>query len=117
MSVTSSRIIGITFQGDIDSPNLAFNAAENASSPGQIAPVALTTGNNVISVPTGSKAVTIIPPVANAAQLIVKGTNADTGISLHLTDPSSIAIATAQTDIVVYTAVTTGLPTVRVIFT
>lgn len=115
MAVTSSRIIGITFEGDIDSPNLAFNAAENLASPGEIAPVALTTGNNTIACPVGSNAVTIIPPAANTIQMVVKGTNADTGISMHLTDPTSIAInRSLQTSIVV--AITTGSPTIRVIF-
>ncbi len=114
MAVISNRIIGITFAGDVDAPNLAYNAAENAASPGQVTQQVLASGVNSISVPVGAVAMTIIPPAANTVAIVLKGTAGDTGIALHLTDPTSIAILRASTPTVVLTA--TGAVTVRVIW-
>lgn len=114
MAVASTRIIGIGFTGDIDAPNLSFNAAENASSPGEIETAVLTTGANTITPPVGAKAVTIIPPAANTVTMQLKGITGDTGIRLHLTDPSSIALDIASTASFVITV--SGALTLRMIW-
>lgn len=108
MAVVSERIIGINFTGDIDAPNLAFNAAENTNAPGEIDVVALSTGANTIAVPSNAKGVTIIPIAGNTTALTLKGVSGDTGIALHLTDPSSFGINPATTTSFVIAASTTG---------
>ena len=51
-------------------------------------PVALASGANTITVPTGATGVIVIPPVANTVALTLKGIAGDTGIPLSLTQPS-----------------------------
>ena len=94
MSVTSDRIIRAIFSGDVTS-NKGYSAGTNDDSPGEIEIVTLASGSNTITPPTGgttAKACTIIPPAANAILITLKGVTGDTGIVLHLTDPTSIAI-------------------------
>lgn len=100
MSVTSNRVIGIRFEGDVNAPGLAYEAAENASSPGAIVTQTLSAGNNTITVPSGAKAATLLPPSGNAVVLTLKGVAGDTGISIHPTDPTSIGLATSVTTFV-----------------
>lgn len=92
MAVASTRVITITYAGDLVA-SLAFNAAGNAVCPGDIDIFTLSAGNNSIPLPTGGSTpagATIIPPNGNTQALILKGVNADTGIQLHKTDPTSI---------------------------
>jgi hypothetical protein len=91
MSVTSARSIIIENTGDVEYSQ-TFEAAANASASGQNQIVALSTGNNAVSIPTSAVAVTIIMPDANTVQVTLKGVNGDTGIPLHLTQPSSLSI-------------------------
>lgn len=104
MSVTSNRVIGISFSGDIDAPNLAYKAAENTSAPGRIDRTDLSSGANTITVPTGFKAVTIIPPAGNTTLITLKGVTGDTGVPLHLTDPSSIGLDSTESTFVLTAA-------------
>lgn len=73
----------------------------------------LISGNNTITVPTGGtmvSAVTIVPPVGNTVILTLKGVNGDTGIPLHLTGPSSLALPSTATSFVINASdVLTGL--------
>lgn len=66
--------------------------------------VTLVAGANTITVPTGGStqptAVTIVPPAGNTVSLTLKGVTGDTGVSLHLTDPTILAIASSQTTFV-----------------
>ncbi len=103
MSVTSNRVVGIQFTGDVDAPNLAYSAAANISSPGEIDSVLLALGANTISVPAGAVAVTIIPPAGNTATVILKGVVGDSGVYLHLTDPTSLGIYRAGSSTFVLT--------------
>lgn len=97
MAVNATRVIGIGLTGDVNAPNLAYSAAPNAASPGMVQNIALTTGANTITVPSGATAVTIVPPTANTVTMQLKGVTGDTGIRLHLTDPSSISLTIAST--------------------
>lgn len=108
MSVTSNRKITIQFSSDIQYTQ-EFAAAAYSTGSGQNQLVNLASGANTITPPTSAKAVTIIPPVANVVSLILKGITGDTGIGLHLTDPTSIALATAGTFVITAGGVVTGL--------
>lgn len=107
MSVTSTRTLQIGFSGDV-SYQQPFSAADNDTSPGQIDIITLTVGNNAINPPVVSgvvlTALTIIPPSANPNVITLKGVSGDTGIPLHLTDPTSIGLDTSFTSLVLNVA-------------
>lgn len=114
MAIAGARAVILSFSGDITIPSNSFPAASNASSPGEVDPYALASGFNSVPVPTGAKAVTIIPPSGNTVTLTLKGITGDTGVGLHLTDPTSIGLATGVTTIGITTS---GTVTVRLIWT
>lgn len=95
MSTTSNRSIVLIYSGDIASQE-QFSALPNATSPGLFQYTNLNSGANTISVPTSGSAVpsavTIIPPVSNSTSMIIKGVTGDTGIRIHSTDPTTIAL-------------------------
>ena len=91
MSITSGRSVTITFAGDIEFTQ-SFPATDVSTGSGQNQLVELAMGNNTITVPDDAVAVTILFPVDNATQVTLKGVNGDTGIALHLTDPTSIGL-------------------------
>lgn len=99
MAVSSTRTTTIIFTGDTVGTE-TVSAATNASSPGGIEIKTLSAGANTITIPTGGStvtAVTIVPPSGNAQTLTLKGVTGDTGVPLHLTDPSTIALASGTT--------------------
>lgn len=105
MAVTGDRRVIIEFGEDIVAVN-SFAAAQNSDSPGKIDIVTLALGNNTITPPSGGttpKGVTIIPPAANTNTITLKGINGDTGVVLHVTDPTSIGL-NSPTDTFVLTA-------------
>ncbi len=95
MSITSNRTIQIQFSGDVTT-EVILSALDNIISPGQIDIVSLILGNNTISDPVVSgftaTGLTIIPPSGNTSLITLKGVAGDTGIPLHLTDPTSLAL-------------------------
>lgn len=95
MSTASARTQTITFTGDVTATQT--NAAlQNPNSPGVNQLLSLAVGTNTIAVPAGGAtpvSVTIIPPAGNIVPITLKGVAGDTGIPLHLTDPSTIALA------------------------
>lgn len=94
MAASATRSTTITFSGDVSGAEI-LNAATNAASPAQIQLLSLASGANTITAPTGGStptACTIIPPTGNAVSLTVKGVTGDTGIRIHNTDPTTIAI-------------------------
>jgi hypothetical protein len=99
MAVTSTRRVIVNFSGDINT-QLDKPAANNSSSPGEQELVTLAAGNNTITPPTGAVACTIIPPSGNTSVITLKGVNGDTGVALHLTDPTSIGINSAASTFV-----------------
>ncbi len=106
MAVGASRVTTITFTGDVTGVQTVA-AAANVASPGQMDIVSLTTGANTITAPTGGstpKCVTIVPPPGNTQALTLKGITGDTGVPLHLTDPSSVSLAGAFTSLVINAA-------------
>ena len=94
MAASASRYISIQFSGDVVASN-TFQAASNAASPAKADIVTLASGANTITPPAGGstpKAITIIPPSGNTVDITLKGVAGDTGIVLHNTDPTSIAL-------------------------
>lgn len=91
MSVTSSVGIKVNFQGDVIFDQ-QFDTVSNITSPGANTVQALTTGNNIITVPSGATGVAIIPPDDNAIVLLLKKVAGDTGISLALISPMFLSL-------------------------
>jgi hypothetical protein len=108
MAVNATRNVTIVYAGDVVGVE-SLDAAANASSPGQVQIIALASGANTITPPAGAKAVTIVPPAANVITLTLKGVTGDTGVGLHLTDPTSIALASAASTFVITTSNTVTL--------
>jgi len=102
MAVASARQQVITYTGDVTGTE-TISAAANAASPGSVTLHTLASGANTITVPTGGStpaAATILPPAGNIQTLILKGVTGDTGVGLHLTDPTTVALATTVTTFV-----------------
>lgn len=100
MAVQSTRSNVITFTGDVAGTQ-TVNAATNAASPGSIVVQALSSGANTITVPTSTGVTvvscTIIPPTGNTTSITLKGVTGDTGIRIHNTDPTTVAIDSSVT--------------------
>lgn len=99
---TSTRKTTIVFSGAVDGTQ-ELAAATNQDSPAAVELKTLASGNNTISVPTSGEvptACTIVPPGDNETAITLKGANADTGIRLHDTDPTTIALDDTVTSFV-----------------
>jgi len=115
MAVNSLRVVNVQFTGTGILDNDSFAAAENGSSPAQNEFKTLSSGANTITVPTGATACTIIPPAGNTTSITLKGVTGDTGIRIHDTDPTSIAIDDSVTDFVLTAAA--GISGCRLVWT
>ena len=112
MSTISTRTITIGFEVNADpgvnAPDQSYSAASNAASPGQTEIKTLASGANTITPPPSTSAtvtgVTIIPPVGNTHLMTLKGVSGDTGIPLHLTDPSSFGVDSTLSTFVINAA-------------
>src|SRR5215510_3677162 len=100
MPTTSTRTIGLGFTGDVNAPNMNYEAANNSSSPGEIELVDLSTSPLTVTPPSGFAAVTILPPAENDVLITLKGVSGDTGVKLHMTDPTSIGLDSTLTTFV-----------------
>jgi hypothetical protein len=99
MAVNATRVTTIVYTGDTVGTE-TISAASNAASPGSVEIKTLSSGFNTITLPTGGTTVnacTIVPPTGNTVTLTLKGLTGDTGVPLHLTDPSTITFAVATT--------------------
>lgn len=98
----STRVTTITYTGGVTGTQ-TVEAATNAASPADLGIQSLSSGFNEITVPSSTgvtvTAVTIIPPTGNTSSITLKGVTGDTGIALHVTDPTTIAIASSVTTI------------------
>lgn len=91
---TATRKVTIVYSGPVDGTQ-EINAADNTSSPASVELKTLSSGANTITVPTAGMvptAVTIVPPSDNTASITFKGVTGDTGVRLHDTDPTTIAL-------------------------
>jgi hypothetical protein len=95
MAVSADRKVTIEYDGSVEGVQV-LEAAENAASPGSITVQSLASGFNSVSVPTSTgvtvTCVTIVPPTGNTTSITLKGVTGDTGIRIHNTDPTSLAI-------------------------
>lgn len=94
MAVSSTVSIKLTQTGDIRGQQ-TFPTTANASGSGESDVRTLASGFNAITVPTGGtvpKGVIIIPPAGNATAITLKGVTGDTGLRLHDTDPTYLAL-------------------------
>ena len=111
MAVTATRVTTIVYTGDTTGTE-TVSAASNTASPGMIEIKTLASGDNTITVPTGGTtptACTLLPPAGNTATIKIKGVTGDTGVSLHLTDPSTFALNSSVTTFLLVTgAAVTG---------
>lgn len=102
MAVTATRVTTITYTGDVVGTE-TISAASNAASPGSITVQSLASGFNTITVPTSTgvtvTAVTIQPPTGNSTSIVLKGVTGDTGVRIHNTDPTTVAIDSSVTAI------------------
>jgi len=106
MSTVSARTTVITFTGDVTA-SLTQSSGQNLASPGDIDYVNLASGANTITLPpttVTTVAVTIVPPAGNTVALTLKGVAGDSGVGLHLTDPSTVALAASVTSFVLNAA-------------
>lgn len=118
MSVTAARVTTITYTIDVVGTEV-LTAGQNAVSPGQIQLIALQIGFNTVTLPAAVgftvTAVTIIPPAGNTNSLTLKGVTGDTGIRLHNTDHTVVAVDSSVTTIGI--TVGTAITNVRFMFT
>ncbi len=96
---TARRKVTITYSGAVDGEQV-LDAADNASSPAVVELKTLASGANTITVPTAGfvpTAVTIVPPGDNETAITLKGVTGDTGVRIHDTDPTTIALHSGVT--------------------
>lgn len=94
---TATRKTTIVFSGAVDGTQ-ELEAGINTSSPAVVELKTLSSGANTITVPTAGMvptAVTIVPPTDNETSITLKGVTGDTGVRLHDTDPTTIALNSA----------------------
>lgn len=106
MATSASRVITITLTGDVVGTE-TLTAAANAAASGQIELKTLSAGDNTITAPTGGSTlscVTMVPPANNSVVITLKGVGGDTGILLHKTDPTSLALVSTVTTFVINVA-------------
>jgi len=102
MSTVCTRSTTLTYTGDVTATQTVA-AAQNLASPGVIELKNLASGANTITVPSGGAvptAVTIVPPANNVATILLKALTGDTGVGLHPTDPTTLALANTVTSFV-----------------
>jgi len=94
MATSSTRKVTIGFSGSFGGTN-TYQAGANTDSPGEHEYKTLAMGANTITPPGGGSVltgVTIVPPAGNTDTITLKGITGDTGVVLHLTDPTSIGL-------------------------
>ena len=107
MAITSSVTIRVQFSGDITT-SIIQSALDNAVSPGESDIISLALGANTITAPVVSGIIVtglmIIPPAGNINLMTLKGVAGDTGIPLHLTNPTFIPLNTTFVSLVINAA-------------
>lgn len=105
MSTTAIWTATLTLSGD-DTGTKVYTAAANTNSCSYDQFVNLSISNNTIAVPPAGTTtrLTIIPPANNTNLITLKGNNADVGLPLHLTDPTSISLDTSATQVILSAA-------------
>jgi hypothetical protein len=117
MPITSSRTVQVQFSGDVTA-NVIQSALDNTAAFGETDTDTLAIGANTITAPVVTGLVitglTIIPPAGNVNLITLKGVTGDTGIALHKTDPTSIALDSSFISLVL--TVTVAVNGVRLVW-
>jgi hypothetical protein len=113
VAVTATRVTTITYSVDTVGTQ-TLSAASNTASPGSVEVVTMTGAATTTFTPpkggTSPVACTIVPPAGNVATITLKGVSGDTGIRIHATDPTTIALGTTTTTFVLTISATiTGM--------
>lgn len=93
MAASASVNISASVSGGIVNRSLNLPTIANSPTTDAISLLVCSTGFNSISPPTNAVGVIILPPAANTVTLTLKGVTGDTGVGLHLTNPSCISLA------------------------
>lgn len=104
--IRSTRNLVVTIIGDGINSVITLTAAENATSPGDSWILDAFIGDTTITIPkvTGVSiptAVTIVPPIGNTQLLKLKKVAGDTGVLIHKTDPTCIALDPTETSFII----------------
>lgn len=113
MSVSAQRNVTILMDGDF-SVQMYENAAANTTSPAVVLNTNLQSGTTTLTPPASATGLTILPPSGNVDSITVKGASGDTGIVIHPTDPTSIGIASTNSDVLL--TATTTINNVRLVW-
>lgn len=104
--ITSTRTMVVTLRGDGIDTTITSLAAINTTAPGDSWILDAFTGDEVITVPkvvgvSVPTAVTIVPPIGNTQLLKLKKVAGDTGVLIHKTDPTCIALDPTETSFII----------------
>lgn len=103
MAVSAARKVTIVFTGDVSATHI-LSAGTNTDAAASLEIMTLSSGANTITVPTGGDtvptSVTIVPPEANDSSITFKGISGDTGVRIHNTDPTTVALDDSVTSFV-----------------
>ena len=72
--------------------NLGLTLAQNAASPAQHQSIALASGANTLTPPTGALYCVLIPPAASVVTKTVKGVTGDTGLPVSMTNATLLSL-------------------------
>lgn len=90
MAKTSTTTIGVSVVGDSVNETFTPGAIVNIAAPaGGPISVTLTTGDNTLTVPTGTVAMMVVPPNTSTVSKKLKGVGGDTGFALA---PAAISV-------------------------
>ena len=102
MAKTSTTQITVTTTGDgvtsTDAPAATVNTA--APSGGPVA-VALSAGDNTITVPSNAVGMVVIPPAASTNAKKLKGAGGDTGFSLRPNEPAALPLPASTASVII----------------
>lgn len=107
MAKTSTTSLSVAVSGDgvsetyVPATAPIVNAAAPAGGP---LSVALTTGDNTLTVPPGAQGFLLVPPSASAVAKKLKGVGGDTGFSLSMTLPSLLMLPTGASTVLINAA-------------
>lgn len=118
MSITAEVTNYIKLSGDVESESV-FASGDLDDSPGMSQLVSFSSGNNTVLLPDVEgftvHGVAIVPPNPNEVEVTVKGTNADTGVTLAAGQASVIQFG-AEPPASIVIAASTDAPGFRLVW-
>jgi hypothetical protein len=104
--VSKTSEVSITYSATGDGMTLTFTSTtqENAASPGEHLPIALASGDNTITVPTGARGVLIVPGATSTVVKKIKGVGGDTGVTIAPAYATYIALPTGAANFILNAA-------------